>query len=259
MSVHCASVAGTPGPRPMRVGARGGGGLDHSAPDGPTALPIAGCPPPRSSGGSAAWPAGPSTLASPPGEPTGGMPPSAPVRPGSVLGEHLRKLWGLITSRGIPRRPSSSPVEQPAPASQTLDRPPTYTPTAIPVAGVYDWRSSPPSPREAATLLDHPILGRCELVRIEGTDWIIRPLAEDKLFRLPSSRRHECQVVQPPGIPADGRPSPDALPPPAVVAEPADAGNTILRSVSGGPSNPPATAWSRCTWTPDTWLLGLIR
>lgn len=47
-----------------------------------------------------------------------------------------------------------------------------------------------------STLLEHPTLGRCELVRVEGTDWIIRPLAGTQLFRLPSSRRHEASLVQ---------------------------------------------------------------
>jgi len=72
--------------------------------------------------------------------------------------------------------------------------------------------------QDVSTLLEHPTLGRFELVRVEGTDWIIRPLAGTQLFRLPSSQRREVTHVQQadgaltPGSagPSKPQPSPDA-------------------------------------------------
>jgi hypothetical protein len=73
--------------------------------------------------------------------------------------------------------------------------------------------------QQVATLLEHATLGRCELVRVEGTDWILRPLAGTQLFRLPSSRRHECTLIRH----ADGESAVPGRPGPSKPQAPTDA------------------------------------
>lgn len=41
------------------------------------------------------------------------------------------------------------------------------------------------------TRFQHDRLGECELVRIEGVDWVVRSCENGKLYRVPPSRRHD--------------------------------------------------------------------
>lgn len=42
-------------------------------------------------------------------------------------------------------------------------------------------------------MLTHRALGPCELLRIEGTIWVVRHLSTSNLYRIPPTRRHEFQ------------------------------------------------------------------
>ena len=41
------------------------------------------------------------------------------------------------------------------------------------------------------TKFQHDRFGECELVRIEGVDWIVRSCNSGQLYRVPLSRRHD--------------------------------------------------------------------
>lgn len=58
------------------------------------------------------------------------------------------------------------------------------------------------------TKFQHNRFGECELVRIEGVDWIVRSCDSGQLYRVPLSRRHDF-------VPIDGsRPTPSEAPEP---------------------------------------------
>lgn len=53
----------------------------------------------------------------------------------------------------------------------------------------------------ALVKLQHAKLGRCEIVRVEATDWIVRVAATGLLFRIPPDKRGQFQVtVVPPSV-----------------------------------------------------------
>ncbi|MEX0718950.1 MAG: BREX system ATP-binding domain-containing protein [Planctomycetaceae bacterium] len=62
----------------------------------------------------------------------------------------------------------------------------------------------------SSAILKHPRWGSCELVRIEGTDWIVRVIATGRFLRVPSERRSEFDTVGaplPPPIPQPNSPA----------------------------------------------------
>src|SRR5487761_648752 len=52
------------------------------------------------------------------------------------------------------------------------------------------------SPVLAHAKLRHPTVGRCELVRVEATDWIIRADRTGIFYRIPPEKRSEFEVVR---------------------------------------------------------------
>ncbi|HVC98416.1 MAG TPA: BREX system ATP-binding domain-containing protein [Pirellulales bacterium] len=70
------------------------------------------------------------------------------------------------------------------------------------------------------TKLVHPRLNLCELVRIEGTDWIVKVLSSGIHFRVPPEKRSEYRVVASSGdrAAAGARPLVTPPPPPRITA-----------------------------------------
>jgi hypothetical protein len=63
------------------------------------------------------------------------------------------------------------------------------------------------------TFVEHPAYGRCERVRVEGTDWILRPLDGQTLVRLPASRHFQAKIVGDGPISSTGAENPRPQPP----------------------------------------------
>jgi len=67
-------------------------------------------------------------------------------------------------------------------------------------------------PAAVAKLL-HARLGLCELVRVEGTDWIVESKSNHVHYRVPSEKRSQFQVVREPTVPTP-KPAFESIPSP---------------------------------------------
>lgn len=98
--------------------------------------------------------------------------------------------------------------------------------------------------------LQHSIWGRCELLRVEGADWIVRVAADGKLLRVPPVARAQYAIVQatPSGKsgPTFASPLPVVAAPPVRDTSPSDrAARRMFESLRNG--LPPADSQSRKT------------
>lgn len=85
--------------------------------------------------------------------------------------------------------------------------------------------------------LDHERLGACELLRVEGTLWVVRRLESGELYRIPSERRREFRLDLAPSPASDGRQS--AI---GTGARPEnEAGQASTESTNAAPALPSAT------------------
>ncbi len=97
--------------------------------------------------------------------------------------------------------------------------------------------------------LCHARLGVCELLRIEGTDWVVRVIDTGGIYRFPSERRREFRVqAATPVIEASPRAGP--LSPPMVVAPPSPTPQ-LQRSATGGANAPHAWTGTRVRTDPS--------